>query len=166
MRSPRYPQDDAQTVVSTIEALQRSRPAVAVGLRRLDGDWGREISISSHERFGVEDDPAVRARMAPAPARRPGPGVPDGCNVAGQVRVSAALAWSCLVEEDPVPNALRAVPEGTATEELDRLVSPIPRFKAVDDAGCPHPAGIPPTTADGPLHCADPVLGLSRRRGP
>jgi hypothetical protein len=68
---------------------------------------------------------------------------------------------SCLVE-DPVPDALRADLEETVSEELDRLVSPIPRLKAVDDAGAPHPAGITRTTADG----APPVLGLSRCRAP
>jgi hypothetical protein len=50
------------------------------------------------------------------------------------VRVSAALAWLCLVE-DPVPEALRTVLEDTVTDELDRLMSPIPWLEAVDDAG-------------------------------
>ncbi|WP_331769410.1 hypothetical protein OG948_37185 (plasmid) [Embleya sp. NBC_00888] len=55
------------------------------------------------EHAGIHADTVAWARACRADATRP-----------AEVRVSAALAWSCLVE-DPVPDALRAVPEETVT---------------------------------------------------
>ncbi|WP_406292814.1 HEAT repeat domain-containing protein [Embleya sp. NBC_00888] len=109
----------------------------------------REISIALHERLGVEDDPQVRARIVLALAQLAREHAKIHADTVAwaracwadatrpaEVRVSALLAWSCLVE-GPLPDALRAVLEETVTEELDRLMSPIPWLEVVDEAGLP-----------------------------
>ncbi|WP_331772956.1 hypothetical protein OG948_56930 (plasmid) [Embleya sp. NBC_00888] len=55
-----------------------------------------------------------------------------------EVRVSAALAWLCLVD-DPIPDELREVLDATVTDELARVMAPVPwmHMIASDDTGLP-----------------------------
>ncbi|WP_439673371.1 hypothetical protein [Embleya sp. MST-111070] len=104
-----------------------------------------EISTALHARLDVEVDARVRAGLVLAIAQLAHEHDPDDAAAwaralwsdptgPAEVRVSAALAWLCLVD-DPVPDTLRAVIEETVTPELHRLLSPTLWMRQVEDTG-------------------------------
>lgn len=120
------------------------RSLACYALAPASGEVGR-ISAALHDRFRAEEDPPVRASLVLAIgqlARERGdehavawtrglwsdPERPD------EVRVSAALAWSCLVDV-PVPEELEAVLDDIVTDDLVRLMAAVPWMRVVDDHG-------------------------------
>ncbi|MFI6986569.1 hypothetical protein ACIBSV_49625 [Embleya sp. NPDC050154] len=100
------------------------------------------IRAALHERLRVEEIARVRACLVLAVAQlareHPVEGVVDWIREcwqdserAGEVRVSAALSWLCLVD-DPVPDELRVMLGVTVTDELDRVIRPIPWMHMID----------------------------------
>ncbi|RKS07122.1 hypothetical protein DFP74_2778 [Nocardiopsis sp. Huas11] len=120
------------------------RALACYALAPASGEVGR-ISAALHDRFRAEEDPSVRASLVLAIgqlALERG----DGQAVAwtrglwsaperpDEVRVSAALAWSCLVDV-PVPEELRTVLDDIVTDDLVRLMAAVPWMRVVDDHG-------------------------------
>ncbi|MFE2867157.1 hypothetical protein [Embleya sp. NPDC059259] len=108
------------------------------------------ILAALHERLRVEEVARVRACLVLAIAQ-PAREHPDEGVVAwlwtcwsdpgrpAEVRVGAALGWLCLAD-DPIPDELRAVLETMVTDELARVMAPIPWMHVIasDDTGLPH----------------------------
>ncbi|MFJ8623793.1 HEAT repeat domain-containing protein [Kitasatospora sp. NPDC093550] len=98
-----------------------------------------------HARLTVEDDPAVRACLVLAIgqlAREEGE--PDTAARLHEwwqdptrptdVRVSAALAWLCLVD-DPIPDDLDTLLDTAVTDDLTALLAPVPWLRDAEDGG-------------------------------
>lgn len=98
----------------------------------------RRVSAAMHERLGVEADPEVRVSLILAIAQlarvRPEERSSavewtracwSGSENAAEVRLGAALAWLCLVD-DPVPDDLLIVLDDTITEERSRIMERVP----------------------------------------
>ena len=103
------------------------------------------ISAALHGRFRTEEDPLVRASLVLAIGQLAGEhsdehaidwtrGLWSDPERPAEVRVGAALAWSCLVD-DPIPQELRTVLDDIVTDDLVRLMAEVPWLGMVDDHG-------------------------------
>ncbi|MFG2567784.1 hypothetical protein ACGFR6_20355 [Streptomyces sp. NPDC048567] len=107
-------------------------------------DRVQDILTAFHSRLLAEYNPAVRASLVLAIAQLARAHQDRGTAVwmralwsdparPPEVRVSAGLGWMCLTVL-PVPDELRAVLETLATDEMARLMAPLPWMRAVETA--------------------------------
>ncbi|GAB2481798.1 HEAT repeat domain-containing protein [Nocardiopsis aegyptia] len=136
---------DADILLSLLDdPVPDIRSPACYALATASGAVGR-ISAALHDRFRVEEEPAVRASLVLAIGQLARERA-DGHAVAwtrglwsdparpAEVRVGGALAWWCLVD-DPVPAELRAVLDDVVTDDTVRLMADVPWMRAVDEHG-------------------------------
>ncbi|MEV7189388.1 hypothetical protein [Kitasatospora sp. NPDC093102] len=128
--------DHPAAVVRTATAYALSATALPVP----DG-----ITAAPHARFETEDDPVARASLVLAIGQLAWEDR-DAATIARtrtwwqdsarptDVRISAALAWLCLVD-DPIPTDLDALLDTEVTDEIASLLVPVPWLHDVDDDG-------------------------------
>lgn len=102
----------------------------------------QDIFTAFHSRLLTEPHPAARAGLVLAIAQLAREHQDQGVVVwmracssdpaqPPEVQVSAALGWMCLTDL-PVPDELRAVLDTHATDEMARLMAPLPWMRAVE----------------------------------
>ncbi|MEV0353265.1 HEAT repeat domain-containing protein [Nonomuraea sp. NPDC050680] len=130
---------DAHIVLPLLDDADAAvRQAACYVLAVATGD-GRRISAALRERLDVEDVPGVRVSLTLAIAQL-ARDRPDERQSAidwtraswsdpaqpAEVRLGAALAWSCLADDDPVPDELFAVLTETVSLDRSRMMEQVP----------------------------------------